>query len=183
MSGKLSILGEFWSLVTDDIFPTDLRDHGHIDGLLRRVIAAGVPVAKAMRHATFIPARHYGLVDRGAIAPSYRADLVVLDDARDCRVAMTLKSGTVVAANGEFLGSDAAPRIEPTNTVRVATLDESNAPPPITAIGPLGDGLLDATEKRALTKVEGSATCGDRRFDLTSAVGGKNGNTNFSSAA
>ena len=26
-------LGDFWTLVTDDVFPDDLREHGHIDGL------------------------------------------------------------------------------------------------------------------------------------------------------
>src|SRR5262249_58884084 len=44
-------LGDFWCLVTDDIFPDDLRRRGHLDGLLRRVVAAGVPAAVAVRHA------------------------------------------------------------------------------------------------------------------------------------
>ena len=33
---------ESWCLVTDDIFPDDLRRSGHVDGLLRRVVAGGV---------------------------------------------------------------------------------------------------------------------------------------------
>ena len=35
-------LDDSWCLVTDDIFPNDLRRHGHLDGLLRRVVAGGV---------------------------------------------------------------------------------------------------------------------------------------------
>ena len=54
-------LDDSWCLVTDDIFPDDLRRHGHIDGLLRRVVAGGVAPAVAVRHASFVPARHYGL--------------------------------------------------------------------------------------------------------------------------
>ncbi len=55
-------LDESWCLATDDIFPNDLRRHGHLDGLLRRLVAGGVSPAVAVRHATYVPARHYGLV-------------------------------------------------------------------------------------------------------------------------
>jgi hypothetical protein len=53
-----------------------------------------------------------------------------------------------------------------------ATIDEADAPPSITAIERLGDGLLDATEKRALARVTGSAKCEGRSFSLDGAVGG-----------
>ena len=98
-------LGDCWCLVTDDIFPDDLQGRGHIDGLLRRVVAGGVPPATAVRQATLIPARHYGLLARGAVAPGYRADLVVVDDVREFRVHLTLKAGQVVAREGRFLGA------------------------------------------------------------------------------
>ena len=118
-------LGDFWTLVTDDIFPTDLRDRGHIDGHLRRVLAAGVPLADAIRHATLIPARHYGLFDRGAVAPGYRADLVVVDDPAAMRVSLVLKRGQVVARDGKHVADVRAPRIEHGNTVHLAPLDAS----------------------------------------------------------
>jgi adenine deaminase len=118
-------LGDFWSLVTDDVFPTDLRDHGHIDGLLRRVAAAGVPAAAAVRHATLIPARHYGLFDRGALAPGYRADVVVLNDFREFRPAAVLKKGQVVAQHGAYVAGVAPPKFEHANTVHIAPLDAS----------------------------------------------------------
>ena len=53
-----------------------------------------------------------------------------------------------------------------------AALDESAAPPSITAIARLGDGLLNGTEKRALTKVNGTARIDGRTIDLSRAVGG-----------
>ncbi len=86
-------LDDSWCLVTDDIFPNDLRRHGHLDGLLRRVVAGGVAPAVAVRHASYVPARHYGLVDRGAIAPGYRADLVLVEDLEDFRVDTVIKDG------------------------------------------------------------------------------------------
>lgn len=53
-----------------------------------------------------------------------------------------------------------------------ATIDERAGPPAITAIAPLGDGLVDATEKRALLSVSGRARCGSREIALAGAIGG-----------
>jgi adenine deaminase len=118
-------LGDDWTLVTDDILPVDLRDHGHLDALLRRVVAAGVPPAVAVRHASLTPARHYGLTDRGAVAPGYRADLVVVDDLRDFRPHLVIKNGQVVAQEGRFIADLAARSIPCDNTIHLGPLDES----------------------------------------------------------
>ena len=96
-------LDESWCLVTDDIFPSDLQRHGHLDGLLRRLVAGGVPPAVAVRHASYVPARHYGLVDRGAVAPGYRADLVLVEDLESFRVHTVIKDGRVAARDGQCL--------------------------------------------------------------------------------
>jgi hypothetical protein len=53
-----------------------------------------------------------------------------------------------------------------------ATLDEGAGPPAITAIARLGEGLVDATEKRALLPVKGRARCGARTIGLDGAIGG-----------
>ncbi|MBX6315568.1 MAG: adenine deaminase, partial [Isosphaeraceae bacterium] len=114
-----------WCLVTDDIFPTDLQRLGHIDHLLCRVVAGGVAPAEAVRHASFIPARHYGLTDRGALAPGYRADVVVVDDLRDFRVHLVFKDGRLVAQDGRYLADDPPSRLDVNNTIHPAPLDES----------------------------------------------------------
>jgi adenine deaminase len=118
-------LGDHWALVTDDVLPTDLRGHGHLDYLLRRVVAAGVPPARAVRHATWVPARHYGLSDRGAVAPGYRADLVAADDLRDFRPSLVIKDGRVVSRDGRFVADLPAATPHFANTVHTAPLDES----------------------------------------------------------
>jgi adenine deaminase len=117
-------LGDDWCLVTDDILPPDLRRDGHLDGLLRRVVAGGVPAAEAVRHVTLLPARHYGLSDRGAVAPGYRADLVIVEDLTDFRQALTLKDGVVVARDGCFVGEMSVRPLPEANTVHLAPLDE-----------------------------------------------------------
>jgi adenine deaminase len=118
-------LGDNWTLVTDDVLPDELRQHGHIDGLLRRVVAGGVPAAKAVRQASFVPARHYGLSDRGAIAPGYRADLVVVKDLRDFEPHLVYKNGKLAARSGDYLAETPPAAYRPDNTIHPAPLDES----------------------------------------------------------
>ena len=115
-----------WCLVTDDIHPDDLSEHGHIDGLLRRVIAAGVPPARAVRHASLVPFRHYGFRDRGAVAPSYRADLVVVADWKAFQPSAVIHHGTIVARDGDYLGAERSPQIPAENTVRIKPLTEND---------------------------------------------------------
>ncbi len=114
-----------WCLCTDDIHPDDLRAHGHLDSRLRRVVAGGVPAARAVRHATLVPARHYGLRDRGAVAPGYRADLMVVEDLTDFRPQRVFHAGTLVAREGQYLAQTVAPPIPHTNTVHLGPLTES----------------------------------------------------------
>ncbi len=117
--------GGDWCLCTDDIHPDDLAANGHLDALLRRLVAAGMPPERAIRHTTLVPARHYGLADRGAVAPGYRADLVVADDLTEFGVSLVIKNGDVVARGGRYLGETAPDEIRPDNTVHLPALDES----------------------------------------------------------
>jgi adenine deaminase len=118
-------LGDSWCLVTDDIFPDDLSAQGHLDGLLWRVVAAGVPLADAVRHVTLIPARNYGLLDRGAVAPGYRADLVVVDDEGNFRPSLVFKNGQTVARSGHCVADLPPGGLEHANTVHLGPIDVS----------------------------------------------------------
>ena len=53
-----------------------------------------------------------------------------------------------------------------------ASIEESVGPPAISAIAKLGDGLLTATEKRALLRVVGRARCGAREIALDGGSAG-----------
>jgi adenine deaminase len=118
-------IDESWCLVTDDIFPDDLGRLGHLDGLLRRLVAGGVRPEVAVRHASFVPARHYGLADRGAVAPGYRADLAVVDDLERFGVRLVVKDGRVVASSGRYLAEQPPTRITRENTIRIAPIPAS----------------------------------------------------------
>ena len=115
-----------WSLASDDLLPGDLAERGHINGLLRRVVAAGVPPARAVRHATLVPARHYGLDDRGAVAPGYRADLAVVDDLDRFQPTLVIHDGRIVACDGTCLWTAPSLSVPWENTVRMGAVSEND---------------------------------------------------------
>jgi adenine deaminase len=118
-------INDAWCLVTDDIFPNDLLRQGHIDGMLRRLVNGGVDPAVAVRHAALVPARHYGLHDRGAVAPGYRADLAIVADVQGFRVETVIKDGAIVAEGGRYTATPDSVPLRAENTVHLPPLDES----------------------------------------------------------
>lgn len=82
---------------TDDRNPLDIAREGHIDHLVRKSIRLGVAEEVAYRCASWSVARHYGLKQRGAIAPGYAADLVLLEDSRNVGIRDVLCGGKLVS--------------------------------------------------------------------------------------
>lgn len=88
-------------LVSDDKSPLDLYHHGHLDDTLRKAVRAGLDPTSAVRMVTLNPASFYGLRRRGAIAPGYTADMVIVEDLENFKVDKVIKSGALVAEGGE----------------------------------------------------------------------------------
>ena len=102
--------GPQWcAFCTDDREPGTLADEGHIDAMCRAAVAEGIAPEDVLLLATLHPARAHRLHDLGAIAPGYRADLVLLDDLTDFRPHIVLANGRVVAREGAALPFDAPP--------------------------------------------------------------------------
>ncbi len=57
---------------------------------LQLLVAAGLTPIEALRAATSVPARRFGLADRGRIAPGARADLLLVDGDPMTNIADTL---------------------------------------------------------------------------------------------
>ncbi|HEY0754474.1 MAG TPA: adenine deaminase [Ktedonobacteraceae bacterium] len=89
--------------VTDDRDPQDLTRRGHIDSMVRRAIEFGLQPVEAIRLASYNTAQYFRLYDRGAIAPGFVADLVVLDDLPSFQVESVYKDGQLVARAGQLL--------------------------------------------------------------------------------
>lgn len=94
--------GDRIGLVTDDRLPSDLLSEGGVDFLVRKAIALGADPLYAIRAASWNVALHYRLTRRGAIAPGYQADLVVLDDLNSFRAVAVYQAGREVAVQGQL---------------------------------------------------------------------------------
>lgn len=88
---------------TDDKQPYDIKNEGHINYNIRLAIEHGIDPIIAIRMATLNIAECYGLKHKGAVAPGYDADLVILNDLESVDVAMVYKKGKLVAENNRAL--------------------------------------------------------------------------------
>jgi adenine deaminase len=110
---------------TDDRDPDDIRDDGHVNGMVRKAVEAGVPPEDALVCATLNPATWHGLSHLGAVAPGYQADLLVLPELESFRPELVLKAGEPV---GEIVRPDVPEWVR--QSVRIAPLvrDDLAAP-------------------------------------------------------
>jgi adenine deaminase len=89
-------------LVSDDRHP-DVMERGHMDYSIRLAVREGLNPMTAIQMVTLNAAERFRLWDRGAVAPGYRADIVVLDSLETLNVEKVISGGRLVAENGEML--------------------------------------------------------------------------------
>ena len=78
---------------TDDKHLEDIEREGHINYILRLAVANGISPIEAVQMATINAAETYGLQRYGAIAPGYRADMVLFDNLTDFNPIMVFSNG------------------------------------------------------------------------------------------
>jgi adenine deaminase len=81
---------------TDDKDPDDIAENGHINGMVRDAVAAGIAPEDALVLGSLNPALWHGLDHLGALAPGYQADVLVLPDLGSFRPELVLKRGRPV---------------------------------------------------------------------------------------
>ncbi|MCR5825813.1 MAG: adenine deaminase [Oscillospiraceae bacterium] len=97
---------------TDDKHPSDLLEKGHIDYIVKKAIRAGVDPIIAVKCASHHAARYFLLNNRGAIAPGFLADFVVIDDFDAFNILSVYKKGELMY-DGTTLAPVEPPEIEP----------------------------------------------------------------------
>ncbi len=112
---------------TDDREPGDIIRNGHINSNLRMAVELGLDPILAVTIATLNAAECYNLRGKGAIAPGYDADLVIVDNLENFHARYVFSGGEKVARNGElqvdfpdFISTSV------TNTVHIAPVTESD---------------------------------------------------------
>jgi adenine deaminase len=156
---------------TDDREPEHIADDGHINAIVRDAVALGLTPEDAIVLGSTNPARWHGLGRLGAIAPGYRADLLVLPDLERFVPDLVLKAGRPVA---EIAHPEVPDWVR--NTVRLAPLTEDTfrlawrgsaddtarvigivpgqiVTEQLTALPPLADGEVVAEVARDLAKI------------------------------
>ncbi|MDB5077275.1 MAG: adenine deaminase [Chloroflexi bacterium] len=109
---------------SDDITPNHLLHEGHLDAVLRQAVAGGLDPMQAIRMVTIYAAQCFGLPRRGAIAPGFVGDIVVVDDLQRFTALQVYKRGRLVARDGVLVDEIPMPDIgQSTGTMR---------PPPLT---------------------------------------------------
>jgi adenine deaminase len=148
---------------TDDRDPDDIVDDGHINGMVRKAVAAGVAPEDALVVATLNPARWHGLRDLGAVAPGYQADLLLLPDLESFQPEVVLKTGRHL---GDIVRPDVPEWVR--QSVRVARLRardlavESDGSP-VRVIGLVTDQVVTESLVDEPTIAKGSAVADPER--------------------
>jgi len=99
----LERMPERCGFVADDRTPGDLLRDGDLDHVIRQAVARGLDPIQAIKMASFHPAQYFGFSDRGAIAPGFLADLVVVPDLREFRPRQVYVGGELVSNDGQAL--------------------------------------------------------------------------------
>ncbi|MBT8763123.1 adenine deaminase [Desulfohalobiaceae bacterium Ax17] len=108
-------------LVSDDRHPDDLMDRGHMDYSIRLAVRKGLNPVTAIQMVTLNPAERFRLWDRGAIAPGYRADMVILNNLEDMQVEKVFTGGQLVADQGQTLPFTQPETVSGFNSMRIDT--------------------------------------------------------------
>ena len=86
--------------VTDDRHPKHLKKH--ISNMVKKAVKLGVDPIKAIQMASLNTAEYFNLQKLGAIAPGYKADLLVLNDLENFEPEIVIKDGQIAAKNGKL---------------------------------------------------------------------------------
>lgn len=105
---------------TDDLFVGEIIKKGSIDNCIRKASMHGISEIDAIIMATLNACEMYGMKNKGAIAPSYRADIVVADDLSLNHISRVYKDGALVCEDGIALFDADVPDLSKvTDTVHI----------------------------------------------------------------
>ncbi len=107
-------------LATDGRDLETLCSEGHINHILRRLVACGIDPLDAICMGSINAMRAYRLPWRGAIAPGYAANMVVFESLRDFRSEAIFRKGNLYLDKPQYRRAETG-KIR--NTVRVSARD------------------------------------------------------------
>lgn len=106
---------------TDDKHLDELLVEGSVDHNARLAMKCGIPPLTAIQMASLNAAECFGFKTKGAIAPGYDADLLLLDNLEQLLIHQVYSGGKLVAEDGRYVGPD-LPLVQPPAAL-VATMN------------------------------------------------------------
>lgn len=149
----------------DDKHPSDIIEEGHIDHIVRRAINLGIKPETAYTVASFGAAQRFRLKDAGAIAPGYKADIVLISDLEKVKIEKVFKGGKSITPESinelkpPVIDSSLSGRI--TNTVNPAPLSKESF-----ALKRTPEYVIQLTPWQIITKNGGKAAGVDLDRDI-----------------
>ena len=123
---------------TDDRDPEDIVDSGHVNGMVRVAVEAGIAPEDAIVMASTHPAQWHGLRHLGAIGPGWQADLLVLPDLVGFTPELVLKRGVPLTEIARPPVPDFVRQ-----TVRIQPVDAASFAIPFTGTSLRAIGLIE----------------------------------------
>ncbi|HEX7620361.1 MAG TPA: adenine deaminase C-terminal domain-containing protein [Anaerolineales bacterium] len=94
----------FFTMVTDDVTPASIGEHGHLSRVVREAIKQGVPPILAIQMVTINAAQ---LLEKsrwiGTISPGRAADILIVSDLVNVIIDQVFADGVLVAENGKMV--------------------------------------------------------------------------------
>ncbi len=150
---------------TDDREPEHIAEEGHVNSIVRRAVELGLPPEDALVMATLNPCLWHGLTELGAVAPGYRADLLLLPDLERFEPDLVLKAGEPV---GEIARVEVPEWVKATVNIEPVAVNDFRIPwegGPARVIGLVeGQIVTDALEEEL--RVESGSAVADPERDL-----------------
>jgi len=91
----------YFTLVTDDVTSTTIRNEGHLIRVVRKAVSLGVNPVAAIQMVTINPAQ---LLEKsrwiGSISPGRAADILLIDDLQTFNIHRVISDGVTVAGEG-----------------------------------------------------------------------------------
>lgn len=106
---------------TDDRHLEDLVEEGSINNAIRLSIQQGIDPIKAYIMGSYNGYTCYGIKNKGAIAPGYKADLVILNDLVKVDICKVIKSGKEIDNNKK-----PSYTLKSKNTMNIEKVEEEN---------------------------------------------------------
>ncbi|WP_454054614.1 adenine deaminase [Clostridium sp. Marseille-Q7071] len=88
---------------TDDKHIDDLIENGSVDHSIKMAVKHGLKAETAIQMSTLNTAECYNLKHKGAIAPGFIADFIILDDLENFKINSVYKNGQLVVKNNKLI--------------------------------------------------------------------------------